>query len=108
MSEACPLVIVEWVDSSQPQASWSFLKDMPAPKAVQCVSVGWLVHRSEEVICLAPNMGDIRSELESAQTSGNMTIPTRCVLKITCLGETSSLDDFPLFRLAKEQTQLTA
>ena len=95
MKDKCPLVIVEWVDSSQPQANWSFLDELPELQVVECASVGWLVHQSADVIGLAPNMGNTRADQDSVQTSGLMTIPTRCVLKITCLDEASSLGGFP-------------
>lgn len=48
----CPLVRVEWLDSSQPISSWKFLadyRDNPG-RPLKCVSVGWMIRK--EIISL--------------------------------------------------------
>jgi len=85
MSE-CPLVFIEWEDSAQPSASWQFLSDFEAGSAVKCTSVGWLIHDGDEMKALAQNMGSLESE-SSAQVSGVIRIPTRCIVNMVKLEE---------------------
>lgn len=83
----CPLVLIEWEDSRQPAPSWRHLSDMrEEPDAVVCASVGWLLHDTKRVKTLAANMGGF-SDPDDVQACGVITIPTRCVVKITKLKE---------------------
>ena len=84
----CPLVLVEWVDSVQPHSKWELLSDIGTPRGVRCASVGWLVSDDKESKSVAPNMGAIDSP-ESFQISGLITIPAKCITKITRLKEPS-------------------
>lgn len=90
MTRECPLVLVEWVDSSQPVSSWKYLTDYLEEQntiAVKCVSVGWLI-QDTEVKMLAPNFGDVLNENEDrVQVSGVIRIPARAVINITKLDE---------------------
>jgi len=81
----CPLVMIEWVDSVQPQSRWEMLANVGHPSGVKCVSVGWLVSDQKDRKSLAPNMGAVGSE--SMQVSGIITIPARSITKITRLKE---------------------
>lgn len=82
----CPLVLIEWEDSRQPAPSWRWLSDMrEPPDAVLCASVGWLTHDTKRVKVLAANMGGLTDD--DMQACGVITIPTRCVVKITKLKE---------------------
>lgn len=85
----CPLVLVEWQDSVQP--SWSYLQDYDAAVAVQCVSVGWLIHDGE-VKALAQNFGNLQIE-NNAQVSGVIHFPARCITRLTQLQEPSFTSD---------------
>lgn len=82
----CPLVLVEWEDSAQPIAHWVYLADFKSRTAVKCASVGWLVYDGDDVKALAPNMGDL-GDHESAQASGIIRIPTRCIISVVRLSE---------------------
>ena len=82
----CPLVMIEWEDSAQPLPNWLYLADFEAGRAVLCTSVGWLIHDSEDMKAIAPNMGGLRTE-GSVQVSGVIRIPARCVVKVTVLDE---------------------
>ena len=86
MKNGCPLVIVEWVDSAQPQSCWKFLEDVGTPDSIHCVSVGWLVSDGEENKSVAPNMGGV-NDPGSMQVSGIITIPVCSIVKITPLQE---------------------
>ena len=83
------LVLIEWEDSRQPSGSWKHLAGHPVWDAVKCASVGWLVHDDDQKKVLAPNMGDI-DDASNMQLSGEIVIPTCCVLRIARLNEISS------------------
>lgn len=83
------LVLIEWEDSRQPSSAWKHLAEHPVWYAVKCASVGWLVHDDDQKKVLAPNMGDI-DDASNMQLSGEIVIPTSCVLRISRLNETSS------------------
>ncbi len=85
-SKACPLVMIEWEDSAQPIAAWSYLASFEAPGTIRCVSVGWLIKNSKAVKALAPNLGSVQNA-NSVQVSGVIQIPTRCVVRMTRLTE---------------------
>lgn len=78
------LVLIEWEDSAQPVPGWAFLEAIDDWEVIKCRSVGWLIHDGDDVKALAPNLGDVESE-NSAQVSGVIRIPARCVVKITQL-----------------------
>lgn len=80
-----PLVMVEWEDSAQPVAQWSYLADWETGQAVRCTSVGWLIDDGE-VKALAANVAEF-SDTGRAQISGVMRIPARAVVRIVRLSE---------------------
>ena len=73
-------ILVEWIDSAQPISAWMFLENKPRLEVIQCVSVGWVVGETDEVLMLAPNLGDIESG-GSAQASGFIRIPKSAVTR---------------------------
>lgn len=84
--QECSLVLIEWVDSAQPRAKWEFLASLTDTDSIKCASVGWLVSDGKRNKCLAPNMGAL-NDPGSLQVSGVITIPTKCITKITRLKE---------------------
>ena len=107
-AKRCPLVMVEWEDSSQPIPNWSYLSEVGDATAVVCASVGWLVHDGSDVKALAPNMGHVNDEC-SVQVSGLIRIPARCIVSIVELDEPPisrpSSASAPSFRPATEPTR---
>lgn len=75
------LVIIEWEDSTQPVPSWQWLSAFEEPEVVKCRSVGWLIHNSEHVKVLAPNIGS-HDDSEEIQVSGVIRIPAKAVISI--------------------------
>ena len=73
-------ILVEWIDSAQPISAWMFLENKPSLEIIQCVSVGWVVGETDEVLMLAPNLGDIESG-GSGQGSGFIRIPKSAVTR---------------------------
>ena len=79
-------ILVEWIDSAQPIGAWMFLENMPRMEVIECVSVGWLVAETDEVLMLAPNLGDVKGE-GSAQASGFIRIVKAAVTRRIALVE---------------------
>jgi hypothetical protein len=86
MQPHCPLVIIRWQDSAQPIPAWRHLSQLPATRAIECATVGWLLKDDADVKVLCQSVGDLDSP-QNAQASGIMTIPTRCVISIERLTE---------------------
>lgn len=85
----CPLVLIEWEDSLRPQGAWQHLEDMREPPApTLCASVGWMLHDTKRIKVLAPNMGGLEGKA-NVQACGMITIPTRCIRRVTKLKEPS-------------------
>lgn len=85
MSKPCPLVLIEWVDSTQPSPSWRLLEDVGTFDVVVCRSVGWLIANGATKV-LAPNLGALGGK-EALQVSGVITIPTKSVRRVMRLKE---------------------
>ena len=78
------LVRVEWEDSARPVSAWEWVSDYQLPKAVVCISVGYLVAKTKRAIALAPNLGDLGRE--EVQACGIMRIPRSAVRKVKKIG----------------------
>jgi hypothetical protein len=74
-----PLVVVEWEDSARPISAWQWVEDYDLPEVIRCLSVGYLVAKTESAIALAPNLGDIQQA--KAQACGIIRIPQRAIVK---------------------------
>lgn len=83
---SCPLVMIEWEDSAQPVSAWTHLRSFEPGGVVRVASVGWLIHDGEDLKALAPNLGGLDGAC-SAQVSGVIRIPARCVVRIVRLRE---------------------
>jgi hypothetical protein len=83
------LVMIEWLDSRRPDGGWKHLAGGHEWAAVKCASVGWLIADDDEKKVLAPNMGDI-DDASNMQLSGEIVIPTSCIVKMMRLEEVTS------------------
>lgn len=74
------LVYVEWVDSYGCSSAWEQLSGC-SPKVMTCKSVGWLLHKDAATTVIVPHVSE---GLENApqQGCGDMTIPTRAVVRL--------------------------
>lgn len=79
------VVLVEWLDSAQPSPGWRFISEPPELEVVRCQSVGWIAGESDEVLMLAPNVGDLGSE--DPQGSGFIRIPKCSITRRVMLRE---------------------
>ena len=78
------LVLIEWIDSRQPEPAWKRISELEEYKIVKCASVGWLVKSDKNIKVLAPNMGDI-DDASNLQLSGEIAIPSKAVIKMKTL-----------------------
>lgn len=72
------LVLIEWQDSHY-VPGWH--RDSPITESMKCRSVGWLVYDGEEVKTIAAHI----TKEDDPQRSGEMTIPTVSIIKVTNL-----------------------
>lgn len=80
------MVLIEWEDSAQPIPGWAFLTNCDTFEVTRCQSVGWLIHDGPDVKALAQNVGNPEDE-DSAQVSGVIRIPARCIVSTVTLKE---------------------
>ena len=45
-------MLVEWEDSQRPLSPWQWIDEYQLPAAVQCVSVGFLIAKTEQALAL--------------------------------------------------------
>ena len=88
MNTLARLVLIEWEDSRQPVASWQRLNEFIKLDVCKCVSVGFLISDDGEQKVLASNMADIENK-DNIQASGVIHIPSKCVLRITPIAEST-------------------
>jgi hypothetical protein len=84
--DECPLVLIEWEDSTQPYGRWQWLSSVALPKVVLCVSVGYLIRDTHQAKTLAPNLGNVDCE-DDVQASGLISIPARSIRRIVRIDE---------------------
>jgi len=85
------MVRVEWLDSAQAVPGWQWLSELETPGPVRCVSVGFLLKDDSEEKAVAISIGETDNE-RSAQASGIISIPTRCVVRMDRLLTSCGLD----------------
>ena len=59
------------------------IADYSLPDAVDCLSVGFLIAKTETAIALAPNLGDL--DQDRKQACGIIRIPASAIRKLTTL-----------------------
>lgn len=76
------MVLVEWVDSRQPTASWQLVSDIGYLSECRCTSVGFLLRDDDDAKVLAASIADEGDEL---QATGIFVIPSMAVISMTQL-----------------------
>jgi hypothetical protein len=77
------LVMVEWEDSARPTSAWQWADECDIPEIIECVSVGYLIARTDRALAVAANLGDVTRE--RVQASGIINIPACAVRTIVDL-----------------------
>lgn len=81
-----PLVMIEWVNSFGCRTEWTPIADIAEPPPMMCRSVGWLLVDGKENKVVCPHMHDACDAIGAVPGGcGEMTIPTRCVVRVTLL-----------------------
>lgn len=65
MTNKAPLLLVEWVDSRQPTASWQRVTDLDYLSECKCTSIGFLI-RDDNAKVLAASVADDSAEMQAA------------------------------------------
>ena len=80
------LVLVEWVDSHASRG-WVTPADLArAAEPLYCCSVGWLLHDKSNCKVMVPHMAGAKGG-DTTQVCGDLTIPTKSIVRITALGK---------------------
>lgn len=95
------LVKVLWNDSTQSFLGWQDLMAVEAPETTMCISVGYLVGKTDEHITLAPNYA-LGSNVQDEQVSQLMYIPTCSITAIKILEEAGDIVDVTMQDLQEE------
>lgn len=86
MSPLARLVLIEWVDSRQPTASWQRVSDLGYLSECKCNSIGFLIRDDANAKVLAASIAD---DGEETQATGVFVIPTVAVLSLQLLTASS-------------------
>lgn len=79
--EVGPLVLIEWVDSYGCSSNWQPLAGASSVPMV-CQSVGWLLRDTSDCKVIVPHISDPHHSTIGAQGCGDMTIPTKAVIRV--------------------------
>lgn len=79
------LVYIKWVDSFGCSSTWEEIQEEYDPKPLICRSVGWLIHDGDDCKIIVPHLTSKEHDHAIQQGCGDMTIPTRAILKIVSL-----------------------
>ena len=77
MSRPKKLVMIEWEDSHY-KPGWTREVGEGQKTAVHCTSVGWLIHDDSRAKVITAHISDE----DDPQRCGDMTIPTRAIIKM--------------------------
>ena len=78
------LVLVEWEDSFGCASDWERL-DGCKPQVQTCRSVGWMLYNGDDCKVIVPHVAP-----KSGHGCGDMTIPTRAIVRIAELAEAAT------------------
>lgn len=79
------IVLIEWVDSHSGRG-WQMLEDLQEKtEPLCCRSVGWLVRETRQCKVIAPHIAGERNGDIMLQGCGDLTIPTKAIVKVTPL-----------------------
>lgn len=79
------LVLVEWLDAHAGRGWQTMERIERAAEPLYCRSVGWLVQDTKDCKVIAPHLAGEGNGGAVLQASGDLTIPTRCIVKLTVL-----------------------
>jgi len=81
------LLLIEWLDSHAGRG-WKDLDEIEsAAEPLYCRSVGWLLKETKDCKVIVPHIGGEENGNIMIQGLGDLTIPTKAIIKITVLKE---------------------
>ncbi len=81
------LVLIEWLDSHAGRGWQDMARIERAAEPLYCRSVGWLVSESGGCKVIVPHIAGERNGEVALQGSGDLTIPTRAIVKMRVLSK---------------------
>ena len=79
------LVLIEWIDSHSGRG-WKSIEEIEeTAEPLHCRSVGWLVKETKHVKVIVPHIGGEKNGNIILQGCGDLTIPTKAIIKMTTL-----------------------
>jgi hypothetical protein len=72
--------MIEWEDSARPTSAWQWADEYEVPEIVECVSVGYLIAKTDRALAIAANLGDVSRD--RIQASGIIHVPACSVRRI--------------------------
>ena len=82
------LVLIEWQDSFGCSTDWQPLDGVRAAPLI-CKSVGWLAYDGDDCKVIVPHVSTAHNHA-AQQGCGDMTIPTKAILKVQNLRRASA------------------
>ena len=79
------LVLIEWLDAHAGRGWQTIERIEQAAEPLYCRSVGWLLRETKECKVIAPHLAGEKNPATILQASGDLTIPTRCITRLTVL-----------------------
>jgi hypothetical protein len=79
------LVLIEWLDSHSGRGWQDIERLEQAAKPLYCRSVGWLISDKKDCKVIVPHIAGEKNGEIMLQGSGDLTIPTTAIAKITVL-----------------------
>jgi hypothetical protein len=76
------LVLIEWVDSHGTIEGWKPIDKEIKPELLVCESVGWLLYNGKDCKKIIPHKAGYKNENIIHQGRGDLTIPTKAIIKI--------------------------
>jgi hypothetical protein len=84
------LVLIEWVDSHGSIEGWKLIEENTKSETLICESVGWLLYDGKDCKTILPHMAGHKSDNIMFQGRGELTIPTKAILKMKTLNVKSN------------------
>lgn len=79
------LVLIEWLDSHSGRG-WQTIDELQrSAEPLYCQSVGWLLSDMENCKVIVPHIAGERNGETMMQGFGDLTIPTKAIMKMTVL-----------------------
>ena len=75
------IYLIEWYDSYSLGDGWLSVRSLKKPKKMVCVSVGYILKETKDVILIASHITDIREKKCLGTTRGILIIPKGTIIK---------------------------